>query len=317
MLRRAAISMVVRMLALAGMAVVFGQAPGSASSSPQQAVSQNAASLQPPSDAEMIARSHKVAANQHRDDEALDQYERIERISDRASGQNPRTLDDKTFRVVPTGAGSYKILLKDDNKPVDAAEYRRQMLQWASALELALKPDDPRMKTAQEKYRKRMKDRADIVDATNDAFLRKWLGGEMMNGHVCDVVQLDPNPQFHARSMLQDALTHVSVKLWVDHDSDQIVRAEAHIIRDISIGAGLFGKLYRGGVLTLEQAEAAPGVWVPVRRQYDFSGRKFVFSFEEHQLIEDSQYRHLGPPSQMLPIVKDEIASGKTVSGDP
>ena len=278
---------------------------------------QDGAHLQPPSEAELQARTLKVIANQHADDEALDQYEHVERVYDRAAGQNPRVLEDKTYRVVPIFAGSYKMLIREDDKPVDASEYQRQLQQWQTALELALKPDDPRMKSALEKYRKRQHDRADLVDATNSAYLEKWVGGEMLNSHLCDVVELSPNPQFHPRSILQDALMHATVKVWVDHASDQIVRGEAHITRDISVGGGVLGKLYRGGVFTLEQTEIAPGIWLPLRRQYDFMGRKFLFPFEEHQLIEDSQYHRLGMPGQILPGVRDEIAGRKPAAANP
>jgi hypothetical protein len=314
MSRRYAISGIAAMLALAGLGVVTGQT--SATPSAQQAGSKGSVQIQPPSEAEIHARALKVIANQHRDDEALDQFERVERVSDRTSGQNPRTLEDKTYRVVPTGSGTYKILLKDGDKPADPSDYRRQLQQWADALELALKTSEPRTKAANEKYQKRLRDRAEIVDATNGGFIRKWLGSEVVDGHVCDVVQLDPNPQFHARSMLQELVTHVDVKLWVDHDADQIVRGEAHVLRDVSFGGGVFGKLYRGGVFSIEQAEVAPGIWEPTRKQYDFMARKFVFPFEEHELTEASQYRHLGPPQDALIIVRKELATGKSAVGD-
>jgi hypothetical protein len=314
MIRDHAISGIVATLALAGLILGSSQKPALSS---QQSGSKESAQIQPPSDAEIHARALKVIANQHRDDEALDEFERVERVSDRTSGQSPRTLENKTYRVVPTGSGTYKILLKDGDKPADSSDYRRQLQQWSEALEMALKTSDPRTKTANEKYQKRMRERAEIVDATNEGFIRKWLGSEVVDSRVCDVVQLDPNPQFHPHSTLQELVTHVNVRLWVDHDSDQIVRGEAYVLHDISFGGGVFGKLYRGGVFSLEQAEVAPGIWEPTRKQYDFMGRKFVFPFEEHQLTEASQYRHLGPPQQALTVVRNEIATGKSITGDP
>ncbi len=316
MFRDYAISGAVATLALAGLAAASGRTSAPAVPLLQQAGSKGIAQIQPPSDAEIHARALKVIANQHRDDEALDQFERLERVSDRTSGGNPRTLVDKTYRVVPTGSGTYKILFKDGDKPADPSEYRRQLQQWADALELALKPGDSKTKSANEKYQKRMRERAEIVDATNEGYIRKWLGSEVVDGHLCDVVQLDPNPQFHPHSMLQELVTHVDVKLWVDHDSDQIVRGEAHVLRDISFGGGVFGKLYRGGVFSLVQAEVAPGIWEPTRKQYDFTARKFLFPFEEHQLTEANQYRHLGQPQQALAVVKNELATGKAVTGN-
>ena len=85
-----------------------------------------------PSEAELKARAQKLIANQHRNDRALEEYERVEHQVSRTGGDYPRVLEDRTFRVVPTGSGTMKLLLKTDGKPVDPAEYRKQLQAWAS-----------------------------------------------------------------------------------------------------------------------------------------------------------------------------------------
>lgn len=270
-----------------------------------------------PSAAEIQARSEKLLEHQHRNDEALEQYERIEHLVDRTGGATPRVIVDKTYRVVPTGTGTMKLLLKENDKPSDPAEYHKELLAWRDLLEIMLKPDDPRAKIAYAKWEKKKADRKELVDAARDAFLTKWAGQEMRNGRVCDVLDLDPNPNFRPRSLIQDALTHVTAKIWVDRETNELSRGEAHIMRDISFGGGILGKLYRGGVFSLDQAEVTPGIWLPTRYQYDFTGRKFLFTFEEHQYIEVSQYHHDGSPKETLALVRDEIAAGKSAYGDP
>lgn len=265
----------------------------------------------------MKARTDILIANQHANDDALQEYEHILREVDRTGGSNPRTMEDRTFRVVPTGTGTLRILLRDNGKPTDPAYYRRQLQSWQDVLELALRPNDPRAKTAYAKFEKRKRDRADLVDAVPEAFIQKWVGRETVSGHDCDIVDLQPNPNFHPHSMLQEALTHFTAKAWVDHDTNQLVRGEAHVIRDIAVGGGILGKLYRGGVFSFEQGPVSGGVWLPTRYQYDFSGRKFLFTFEVHQVVESTQYRRVGPPKEALAIVRNEIATGKVVQADP
>jgi hypothetical protein len=272
---------------------------------------------QPPSQAEMKARTDELIANQHSNDAAIEQYEHIEREIDRTGGANPRILEDRTFRVVPTGTGTLRILLKTNGKATDPADYRRQLQAWKDVLELALRPSDPRAKTAYAKFEKKKRDRAEMVDATREAFVQKWDGQEMFAGHNCDVVDLTPNPNYRPHSMLQDALTHFTAKVWVDHDSNEMVRGEAHVVRDISVGGGILGKLYRGGVFSFNQTPVAPGVWLPASYQYDFTGRKFFFTFEVHQVVESGQYRRVGPPKEALVLVQNEIASGKIVGAEP
>jgi hypothetical protein len=291
----------------------------SAFSSPTalQAPSQSNSQPHPPSDAEIQARAQKLIENQHRDDEAIEQYERIERQVDRTGGPTPRVLEDKIYRVVPTGTGTLKLLLKEGDKPVDPVAYRQQLQAWKDVLELMLKPEDPRAKAAYAKWQKKKTDRAELVDATRTAFLVKWVGQETSASRVCDILELTPNPAYHPRTTFQDAMTHITAKIWVDLETNQLSRAEAHVMRDVSFGGGILGKLYRGGVFYFEQKEVAPGLWLPARYQYDFTARKFLFTFEQHQYIEVSQYRRDGPPRQALALVQSELAGGKVMSADP
>jgi hypothetical protein len=270
-----------------------------------------------PSANEIRDRAKRLIENQHKNDLALDEYERIERHQDFTSGANPQTLEDKLFRVVPDGGGTVKILLKDKGAPTDPADYRRQLQLLEDILQRMTQPNDSRAKAAREKYEKRQRERAEFVDAAGDAYIINWVNQETHGGHICDVFELTPNPDFHPRSMFQSALAHVTAKIWVDHDTDELVRGEAHVLSDISFGGGLLGKLYRGSFVSMEQAEVAPGIWLPTVTEYEFTGRKFLFPFAEHQTIEASHYRRLGSLQEALAIVQNELSSGKTFSEDP
>jgi hypothetical protein len=271
---------------------------------------------QAPTDAELRDRREKLIANQHADDEALNLYDRIERHVELTDGPNPRVLDDRTYRVVPTGGGTMKILLRDHSEAVSAEEYRHQLEAWRDVLETMSTPGNSKGDAARAKYEKRQRQRAEFVEAAQDAFLPKWIGRETCTGHPCDVFELNPNPAFHPRSMFQDALAHVAAKIWVDRDSEQLVRGEASVVSDIYFFAGIAGKVYRGSRVEMEQSEVAPGIWLPTHYEYDFAGRKFLFHFSQHETIDVTQYRRIGPPREALADVKKELASGKGPVGN-
>ena len=230
--------------------------------------------VQAPSAEEIRARAKKLIANQHKNDQALDQYERVERYQDFTSGADPQIIEDKLFRVVPDGGGTMKILLKDKGTPADPADYRRQLQLWEDMLQRMARTDDSKAKAAREKYQKRQRDRAEFLDAMSDAYSVQWVGRETHGGHNCDVFELTPNSDFHPHSMFQSAMAHVTAKIWVDHDTDELVRGEAHVLSDISFGGGMLGKLYRGGLVSMEQAEVAPGIWLPTRTRIRIYGTK-------------------------------------------
>ena len=322
--KRAATSFLVSSTVLAGLAlgavwlpIAHSGVRSRADSVPDPRMADPQIHGQPPSAAEMNARTEKLMANQHADDRALEFYQRVERHVDRSGGTSDRITDDKTYRVVPTGAGTQKILLRDDDKAVDLASYDREMRALAEVLRTMADPNNPKATAALAKRQKRERDRVEFLDAMKEAFLAKWVTADTKNGRECDVFQLDPNPEFHPHSMFQSALSHVTAKIWVDRESNQLVWGEAHVLSDISVGGGILGKVYRGSRISMGQGEVAPGIWLPTHYQYDFTGRKFVFAFQEHQTIDVSHYHRVGPPREALAIVEEELASGKTFMEDP
>jgi hypothetical protein len=320
-LKLTSIWLTITSIALVCAAALMVAQPAAPSPTDSQSGSQEMSAINPngktPSDEEIRARSAELLANQHKNDDALEFYERVERQIDRTGGANPHTIEDRTYRIVPTGAGNQKIVLSDEGKRTDPATYKLQMQALAEALQAMADPNDPKTKAAYAKREKRQHERAEFVDATKDAYNVKWLGTATVRSRLCNVFELDPNPNFHPHSMFQAALEHVTAKIWVDRETDQLAHGEAQVTSDVSFGAGILGKLYRGGVVSMDQAEVAPGIWLPTRYQYDFSGRKFLFSFEQHQLIEASHYRRVGPPKDTLLLVRTELSSGKPYIEDP
>lgn len=270
--------------------------------------------VEPPSPDEVRVLLDRVIANQHRDDSDAKCYERRERQFTRTSpNQNEdRILTDRTFRVVPTGTGTLKLLVQENGLAVNAGLYHTELLDWERVLEVAMHPDDPRAKSSLARTERREQQRNELVNGARDAFIANWAGREMAGRRVYDILLLEPNPGFQAHNMAQDVLTHVRAKIWIDHQSGQLARGEADIIRDISV-AGFLGKVYRGGHFEIEQAEVAPGVWLPTRYQYDYMGRKFFFGFETHEVTEVGDYRRLGSTADVLNVVRNELQGGKGV----
>ncbi|HXW62930.1 MAG TPA: hypothetical protein VEJ45_10035 [Candidatus Acidoferrales bacterium] len=308
-------------LALTSLTSFARRSPTQAASRDTASGSSDAPAINPqgtaPSPEEVRARADTFVANQHRDDQAREQYERVERYVDRTAGSMPRTIDDKVYRIVPTGAGTAKILLRDGDKPVDPATYRHEMQNLEDLLQAMANPNDSRAKAAYAKRQKHESDRAEFVDAAKEAFTIRWLGTSTVHERACDVFELDPNQDFRPHGLFQEAFLHVVARIWVDKETTQMAYGDARVTSDVSFGGGILGKLYRGGVVSMEQTEAAPGIWLPTHYQYDYSGRKFLFFFEQHQSIDASHYHRVGTPEQVLALVKSELANGKSFLLDP
>jgi hypothetical protein len=258
---------------------------------------------------EIRALVGRTIANQHRNDNALAEYERREHRQARKDESDTLLSEDKTFRVVPTGTGTLRLLVEENGRAVPSALYRRQLRDLEQALAWALDPAENKQKRRVEKYDKRSRERAEMVDALRDAFLFTWQGRESLNGRSLTRLLFEPNPAFKPRSRNTEMFRHVRAFVWIDEAAAQLVRIEAEIATDISIGGGILGKIYRGGRFVLEQSQVAEGVWFPIRYEYNFAGRKFLFGFELHELTLASAYRRIGPPKEALAAVRHELSN--------
>jgi hypothetical protein len=256
----------------------------------------------------------RVVANQHRNDRALYEYERVER---RVGYRDDAVDSDETYRLVPTGTGRLSLLIERGDQPVSPGYYQKELRDWQEVLRHAVDPNDPREQHSKQVQEKRDRERTELIDAIGRAFRCTWLGEEEVNGRKLAHIALDPDPSFQPTTRETEMLRHVRASAWIDVEAGQLVRGRADITSDISVASGVAGKIYSGGWFEIEQTQAAPGVWLPARIEYSIRGRKFLFSFTEHKLEASSRYRHIGTARQALEVVRRDIASGKFFPGEP
>ena len=260
----------------------------------------------PPPD-ELRQLIERMIANTHCNDAAIENYERVEHWVARRTENDPQVRLDKTYRVVPTGTGTLKVVLKDNGTAVTPEYYYGELQTLAQDLEWALDPNEPKQKARVEKWKKRTADRFQAVEAFRDAYTVAWLGHETREGRALVMLRFDPKPDFHGHSVGTDLLSSSRVTVWLDAGA-QVVRLEAELVRDMAFGGGLLGKLYRGGRVTIDQVEVAPGLWMPRSTRYDVRGRKFIFSSEEWRAGEAGDYRRVGLPREALRMVREELS---------
>lgn len=252
----------------------------------------------------LIARA---IANQHKNDEALGVFERRERrqVFKASKGESPQ--DDKAYRVVPTGTGTLRLLIEEHGRGVTPEHYRKQLRDLEQALAWAMQPAESKQKQRVEKWKRRSRERAELVDSVAEAFEFSWQGRETLEGRALAKIGFEPDPAFKPRAKNSDVFQHVHGTIWVEETSGHVARIEAEIMKDIAVMGGIFGKIYRGGTFLMEQAPVENGVWLPVLYEYDLSGRRFVFGFDLHEVTVASGYRRIGPPVEALASVRMEL----------
>ncbi|HYL86670.1 MAG TPA: hypothetical protein VE263_20765 [Candidatus Angelobacter sp.] len=257
----------------------------------------------------------RAIGNQKKAEEALDVYERIERLETRKNPNDPSPVSVKFARVIPSGTGMNKIPLDADGKPPDAAAYRARLEGLERALALLVNGARSQ-RDAVEKYAKRKRDRAELIDATRNAFLFKFIAQETRGELLLTKYEMYPNPAFKPTTRFTVVFPKVHGFVWIDENSGELARIEGDVTDDISIGLFL-GKIYKGSHFMEERYEVEPGLWLPSFTQFDFDGRKLFSGFSIHERTFYSDYRYIGPPKEALEAIRKELGHidlGKSVA---
>src|ERR1019366_1249851 len=110
----------------------------------------------------------RAIENQHRDDRAVQEFERTEHAITR-KGENAEIVTDLTERILPSGTGNIKLKLAENGVPVSAEVYRHELEFEVTALDLAMHPSDHN-KEDLAKFERRRRDHAELEDTSTKAF---------------------------------------------------------------------------------------------------------------------------------------------------
>ncbi len=269
-------------------------------------LAQEAAAPSPPqTEAEKKALLDLVLVNEKKGDQAMNFYERVERVELLKNLGDPQLGDIKISRVVPAGTGVDHIPIGPDGKPADPDAYHAELVKLEKALSWA-GDDGHAQHDAYDKIAKKQKERDDLIDATRTAFLYTYLSTETRAGRVLYKYSMEPNPAYKATSRTTSIFAKVRGFVWIDPEAGQLARVEGEVTGDIVVGLFL-AKVNKGSHFMQERYEMLPGLWMPSFSQYDFDGRKLFSTISIHERTFYSQYRRIGPPKEALAMIRAEL----------
>jgi hypothetical protein len=170
---------------------------------------------------------------------------------------------DMVRDVIESKDGTVARLILRDNKPIstdeDNAERSRlqAMLDSPETFARHIKSDESGRKTA-----------IDVIRQMPDAMLYSYTPGQPQRerpnpGAAPDVVlDFKPNPAWTPPTLATDALTGIEGRLWIDARSHHLIRLEAQVFRPVSVGFGIFAKIFPGGGIALDEVQVNDHRWI-------------------------------------------------------
>jgi hypothetical protein len=202
----------------------------------------------------------------------------------------------RTFDVTIIDGSPYRRLVARNDQPLSPEERKHEAdKQQFHAEERRKEPKDKRDKRIAE-WRRRQERQREPIHELADAFDLKLAGEETVNGRPAWIIDGTPRPGYKPKSTATSFLPKMKARFWIAKTGNQWLKLDAETMDTVSYGSLLL-RIAKGAHVTLEQAPAADGVWLPQHIALNGSAR--ILLVKSIGMMLDSRYsnyRKTGTP---------------------
>ena len=177
-----------------------------------------------------------------------------------------------TRDIVDTGDGLVSRLVAQNDQPPSPDERAKDDRHLARLL---ANPEEQRKR--KERQKKDAEQVRRLVRALPDAFLYDYDGAEPGPHGELVRLKLRRNPDFDPPSRETIIYKGMEGTMVVEPRDLRVVRLDASLVEDATLGWGFLARLNKGGRFTLEQSLLPDGNWETTRMTLDFIGKAFLF----------------------------------------
>ena len=153
-----------------------------------------------------------------------------------------------------------------------------------------------------------------VLRALPKAFVYQYAGTvQGASGRALERFTFTPNPKFEPPDLETQVLTQMTGEIWIDPAQVRVEHLQAKLRQDVDFGWGVLGRLYKGGWITIDQADLGGGTWRIVKFQMAMSARVLIRnkSFETTEV--ESQFTPVPLKldyKQAIAMLRGEKAAG-------
>jgi hypothetical protein len=179
---------------------------------------------------------------------------------------SPRLATTKD--IVETKDGAVARLIAVNDKPLNTADEQKEQDRLSGLL-----ADPSKQRNRKQSQDADMSRVLKVLRVLPDAFLYTYAGTtQTPNGRI-EKFSFVPNPKFDPPDLETQVLTAMTGEIWIDPVQERVTRLEGSLSHDVDYGWGLLGRLYKGGWITIDQADVGGKQWRIVRFQMSMNGR--------------------------------------------
>ena len=189
----------------------------------------------------------------------------------------------ETRSVIETSEGRADRIVQFSGGPLSSEQQAKQERRLKKLLS-----DHDAVKNELQDQKAETQRRIRMVKAFPRAFFFDFAGRE----HGLLRFDFRPNPEFSPKDRETQMYRGMEGRVWVEPVHERIVQVEGKLVKDVSFGWGIFGRLNKGGIYEISQTQLSPGVWRITTLNVDVKGRIFLLnSFRFMRRESNSHFR--------------------------
>ena len=130
------------------------------------------------------------------------------------------------------------------------------------------------------------------------------LGRESIENHPAILIRFTPKPEYKPQTKDGKILKKIRGKVLISESEHQIIRAEAEMTEDLSIGLGLLARVHKGTRLMFVRRKVNDEIWLPAEFHFIGSARALLlkmFRIESTNIFSDYKKFSVTSSYQLLP----------------
>lgn len=186
-----------------------------------------------------------------------------------------------TKEIVETRDGAVARLVAVNDKPLTAVDDQKEQDRLSGLL-----ADPGKQRNRKQSQDADMNRVLKVLRVLPDAFLYTYAGTIQGPSGRVEKFTFVPNPKFDPPDLETQVLTAMTGEIWIDPVQERVTRLDGRLSHDVDYGWGLLARLYKGGWITIDQADVGGKQWRIVRFQMSMNGR-VLFKTKSFDTIEE------------------------------
>jgi hypothetical protein len=111
------------------------------------------------------------------------------------------------------------------------------------------------------------------------------------------VIDFTPDPHYKPPTLVADILTGLQGRMWIDRKSLRVTRIEGRVLHPVDFGWGMLARIYPGGTVEFEQANAGGDRWAYSHLRENITIREMmVKTVQQHTDMDAADFKILPAP---------------------